>query len=93
MFFAKQWKNNSRILGSAVVKQPELQPTGTQVVNAQATGVSHSQGAHGSGSLDADTVQPASTTEIVEFTEVISDEATTEIRTAAAIAFKIRAVD
>ena len=82
-----------RILVSAVVKQPELQPTGTQVVNAQATGPSQSQGAHGSGSFDADTVQPASTTEIVEFTEVISDEATTEIRTAAAIAFKIRAVE
>ena len=74
------------------VEQPELQPTVIQVEDAQATGPSHSQGVHGSGSLDADTVQLASTTEIVEFTEVISDEATTEIRTAAAIAFKIRAV-
>ena len=75
------------------VEQPELQPTVIQVEDAQATAPSLSQGVHGSGSLDADTVQLASTTEIVEFTEVISDEATTEIRTAAAIAFKIRAVE
>ena len=58
-------KKNSRILGSAEVKQMELQPTVTRVVDAQATGPSHSQGAHGSGSLNANTVQPASTTEIV----------------------------
>ena len=44
-------------------------------------------------SLDADTVQPASSTEIVEFNEDISVEAASESRTAKAIAFKIRAVE
>ena len=86
-------KGNSRILRSAVVKQPEPQPTVTQVVDAQATGPSHPQGAYGSSSLDTITVQLAGTTEIVEFSEVISVEAATETRTAAAIAFKIRAVE
>ena len=44
-------------------------------------------------SLDADTVQPASSTEIVEFNEDISVEAASESRTAEAIALKIRAVE
>ena len=62
-------------------------------MDAQTTGPSHPQGVYGSSSLDAITVQLAGTTEIIEFSEVISVEAATETRTAAAIAFKIRAVE
>ena len=64
----------------------------SRTLNAQVSGPRHSQSAR-SSSLDADTVQPASSTEIVEFNEDISVEAASESRTAEAIALKIRAVE
>ena len=63
----------------------------SRTLNAQVSGPRHSQSAP--SSLDADTVQPASSTEIVEFNEDISVEAASESRTAEAIALKIRAVE
>ena len=77
----------------AAVKPPDLQPTGVQVEVAQFIDPLYTQGAHGPDSIAADTNQLADTTEKVEFIKIISNEAATESRTAAAIAVKNRAVE
>jgi hypothetical protein len=53
----------------------------------------HSRGAHRSNSLEADTIKPATSTEIAKLNEDISVEVASETRTAEAIALKIRAVE